>query len=473
MRDPHLYSPRQQTLMGVADTPARQISNDGLQAYNDGDSDRARELFGKALSLDPDCSAALTNLAAICLDDRNFRSAEMYARRAAQIDPASPMALNALANALMRQRRYPDAIGHYNRLVSQWPSYAGGWHGLGLAYRHDGDFKKAIAAYDRAIELDPSQPAYRSDRAHARLSQGELLTAWESLDDTRWWFPPTRFAQSGIPRWEGQPLADKTVIVVAEQGHGDTLMFIRFLPLLVQQGAKVVAALHYTMQTLFHGWCGIEVIDMDCDDIPAADYQVTMLDVARRLKIDWPDIQATSKPYLDVEPAFPKVGPFTIGLCWAPKYYPSDSCINRSPTIKPFLPLMGDARLRVVSLMLGDPALEIWENGVEGLIDDLSDRFFDWRETAGYVKSLDMVITVDTAMAHLAGALGVKTLMVHAYESCWRWGPRGSPTTAWYDSMLLFPQERPGDWSKPFSRVMNTVRQDLEKHNAAVLDKAS
>lgn len=458
--------------MGVANTPARKLTNEGLQAYNDGDPELARQLWTEALSLDPDCSAALTNMAAICLDDRNFRSAEMYARRAAQLDSASPMAMNALANSLWRQRRYADAIGYYNWIVNRWPDYAGAWHGLARAYENDGEFEKAIVAFNRAIDLAPDQPAYRSDRAHARLKQGDLLKAWESLDDTRWWFPPTRFAESGIPRWEGQSLTDKTVIVVAEQGHGDTFMFIRFLPLLSQQGARVIAALHSSMLTLFDGWCGIRVIDMNNGEIPFADYQVTMLDVARRLKIDWPDIQMTSKPYLDVE-GFPKIGPFTVGICWAPKYYPSDSCINRSPTIKPFLPLLGDVRVRTVSLVLGAPANEIYENGVEGLIDDLSDRFVDWKATAKYVASLDMVISVDTAMAHLAGALGVPTLMVHAYESCWRWGPRGSFTTAWYDSVLLFPQERPGDWSRPFSRIMKTVSDAVERRITTTMEKAS
>jgi hypothetical protein len=434
----------------------------------------AEELcLNSGLRLQPNHPPALTRLACIAGDRRQFAAAVALAQRAVAIDPQNPAYLGNLGNALFRADRYHEAaqaIMQALKLVGAKRAageevnqlgVAGLWHNLGLARIAAGKPEHAVQCFRTGLSLAPDEARMRRDLGIALLACGQFgegLIAhearWDELQKNPVW-------DSGIPRWEGQDLGGKTIIVHHEQGFGDTLQFCRFLPWLRERGAHVIASVPQPLLRLIAiSGLADQVVEVTGPP-PPADYHVPMLSVPAHLGLTLETIP--SAPYLrapDTGLGIPLKKPdgcvLLVGLVWAGAsgYVPD---MRRSMPFEHMLALADLPQLAFVSLQKGERVGDIARAGATAVVADLSGILGDFADTAAALMQVDIVVSVDTSVLHLAGALGRPTIALLSHWRCWRW-LTGRDDTPWYPSMRLVTQQSPGDWPG----VLSDVRQIIE-----------
>jgi Flp pilus assembly protein TadD len=441
----------------------------------------AEHCLVSALRIDPNHHAALNQLACIVGDRRQFDAAVTLALRAVQLEPQNPAYLGNLGNALFRLDRYHDAaraimtalkIANERRAAGEdinQLGLAGLWHNLGLARIAAGKPEHAVQCFRTGLALAPDQARIRRDLGIALLASGQFgegLVAhearWDELQKNPVW-------DSGIPRWEGQDLAGKTIIVHHEQGFGDTIQFCRFMPWLREKGAHVIASVPQPLLRLIAiSGLADEVVEVDGFP-PPADYHSPMLSVPAHLGLTLETIP--SEPYLRAPdtglgiPVRKPDGCVMVGLVWAGSsgYVPD---MRRSMPFKHLLALTDLPQLAFVSLQKGERVNDLVNHGMRSIIGDLSGILGDFADTAAALMQVDVVVSVDTSVLHLAGALGRPTIALLPNWRCWRW-LTGRDDSPWYPTMRLITQQTPGDWDG----VMAEARDMLQ--NAEVSLEAS
>jgi len=430
----------------------------------------AEHCLVSALRIDPNHHAALTSLACIVQDRRQFDASLALAQRAVNLEPQNPAYVGNLGNALFRCDRYQEAAGAQiaaiklceeklaNKEEVNPLGLAGLFHNLGLARMAAGRPQQAVQCFRRALELAPEQQRIRRDLGIGLLACGEYPQGflhhearWDELLKYPIW-------DSGIPRWDGEDLEGKTIIVHGEQGFGDTIQFCRFLPQLKAGGARVIVGVPQPLVRLIAiSGLADEVYIVDGPP-PPADFHVPMMSVPLHLGTTLDTVP--SEPYLRAPEAglgIPILKPpgvqLMIGVVWAGSsgYVPD---LRRSMPFKHLLPLVALPRLAFVSLQKGERAGDIHRDGMRSLIGDVSGILGDFADTAAAMMQCDLIISVDTSVLHLAGALGRPTIALLANWHCWRW-LADRDDTPWYPTMRLVAQPVPGDWDS----VMTTVRQ--------------
>jgi hypothetical protein len=449
--------------------------------YQRGNIGGAEHCLVSALRLDPNHHAALTSLACIVQDRRQFAASLALAQRAVNLEPQNPAYLGNLGNALFRADRYDEAarchmqairIASERRAAGEEVNQfglAGLWHNLGLARMAASRPEQAVQCFRTALELAPQEARIRRDLGIALLGSGQFgegLVAhearWDELQKNPIW-------DSGIPRWEGQDLAGRTIIVHHEQGFGDTIQFCRFLPWLKERGAHVIAAVPQPLLRLIAiSGLADEVAEVNGPP-PPADYHSPMLSVPAFLGLTLetipfgpPGASMAGAPYLrapDNGLGIPIHKPagclLTVGLCWAGSsgYVPD---MRRSMPFHHMLQLVDLPQLSFVSLQKGERVADIANHGMRSLIGDLSGILGDFADTAAALMQVDLVVSVDTSVLHLAGALGRPTIALLSNWRCWRW-LTGRDDTPWYPSMRLVTQETPGDWPGVIDQVKSII----------------
>jgi tetratricopeptide (TPR) repeat protein len=384
--------------------------------------------------------------------------------------PGHPNAQAARGNALMALGRYTEAALCHQELARRFPDSPAAWGNLGNALRRLGSLSAAIAAYDRAL-LMPNAPASLSwNRTFALLLAGDYDRGFAAMD--------TRFkrAESHPPAWverswDGRPLPGGRLLVFAEQGLGDILQFVRFLPLARARVAELVLVVSPRLHALFANLPGVDKLLGPQEAPPAAHARVMLMSLPTALRLrkrDW--IGQGSTPCLKADPArverwapLLRPGPLRVGIAWQgnPDY---DEDHLRSPPLSAFSPLAQLDGVRWLSLqkhhgveqLVRTPAgLTIEDLG--GVLDNEGHAFVD---TAAALQHLDLVITSDSALAHLSGSLGCPTFVVLPFAPDWRWG-LGLPMTPWYRTVRLFRQPRPHDWAGVFEAVTRLMAQSF------------
>lgn len=381
--------------------------------------------------------------------------------------------INTVANlgsGLALAGRHYEAIEAYLRAYALAPDDE--WRvqiydNLGIAYRAVGQNDTAIRHFKAALALDPRNAAIKQDMALATLASGRLNEGLRLHEVRREISEAKRAAgkgnevnqgklPDGVVHWQGEPLEGKSITVYHEEGIGDFFMWSRFLPRLRAMGAKVcLTGKSRDVLDFVAGQMPIDDIHPLKGPIPT-DYVVGSLTFPWRCGVEYPDVKGA--PYFKANPAkIPRRSAINVGLVWrGSTIFPRDW--QRSMSLRDFVPLFDMPQVAFNSLQLGDGAKEIDGLGFSGFVGDLSPFMSTWAKTASVIQALDVVVTVDTAIAHLAGALGKPVIMLAIYTSDWRW-PRDSERTVWYDSMTVLRQHKPGDWSRPIARV----RQLLEE----------
>lgn len=444
---------------------AVEINEIGITQQRRGDFEAARLSYAEAYRLDPEFLPALANVAQMLARQGRLSTAVNCLRKVVAKFPHDPSQWLALGNALMRLEQWTEAKVALTRAAELRPENPDIWHNLGLmAYRRR-DFCSAERYLDKVRELGVDKPEIVSDIAHVKLAQGNLAEGLMLYDESRWQTlvhsPAWDFH---IPEWKGEDLSHKKILVHAEQGYGDTIMTSRFLVELDCDG--ITLAVTKDLIRLFDS----QMWDMDVVDLAQLpenahevfDFQSPLYSVMRWLDISRDDIDPY--PYLDAVVRGPKVPKINnvldVGICWASGDRGDRLNWRRRVTdLKLWLPLAEVPNVRLWSLQKDHERHNIRVLGAEALVNDVTDDFSDWADTAGFVSQLDLVISVDTAAAHLAGAIGVPVWMISQHSPCWRWwnleNGNGLP---WYDAMEIFWQSGPEDWAP----VLNTVRNRLE-----------
>lgn len=441
----------------------------GVVARMGGQPAQGAQMIGLALARDPDFPEAHSNLGNCLRDMGRLDDALAACDRALALKPDYADGLSNKANCLRDLGCWDEAEACYRQALALAPDHAQAWANLGVALREMGRLDEALAAYDKALALAPDHAEARANRAVILLLQGRLAEGFEAYE-ARLHSP--EFAAIGRdwtgPLWDGSPLAGRTLAIHAEQGFGDTLQFCRYLPLVKQLGGRIIFMVPVELKTLLASLSGVDILLAKGEAVPPYDVHVPLLSLPHLLGTTLDTIPADT-PYLAAEPG--KVAQWgarlgasdgrRVGLVWAgsPRHRHAAARLvdrRRSLPLGQFAGLGQVAGCAFVSLQKGEAAGQA--ASAPFALADHSAELHDFSDTAALVASLDLVITVDTAMAHLAGALGVPVWVLSRFDGCWRW-LAGRDDSPWYPTLRLFRQERAGDWDGVLGRVAASLAQ--------------
>ena len=358
--------------------------------------------------------------------------------------------------AWAEQNQFTLAAQSFQRAVTLNPDEAASWSNLGMVLKVEGRFAESIAAHDRAVALSAGEPRYRVNRAVALLKAGRWQQAWEDYE-ARLELTDVPLVEAGrlLPSLRpGDRLNGLTIMALHEDGFGDTLQFLRYLPLLAARGARVVAYVPPPLARLMRLVPGVAAVVTDRRRVPAHDYVCPMFSLPRVFASTVDSLPPV--PAVAIDPALIRhwagrlpLGGLRVGSVWAGQARPSLPGFGtldrrRSAGLAAFQPVLDVAGVSFVSLQAGPAARQRPPPGVE-IADPMQD-VKDFADTAAIIAGLDLVISVDTSVVHLAGLVGKPVFLLDRYDGCWRWlsGRRDSP---WYAGLTIFRQQTPGDWS--------------------------
>ncbi len=409
-------------------------------------------LFQACLSLAPGNRRLRHDFANWLMDQNRPAEAEAVLRHAAD----SAAGRHLLGLALTGQGRFRDAAGHFQTAAALDPGPAMAWANLGMTLKIEGRFDEALAAYDEALARSPDDASIRVNRMVALLQAGRWAEAWGEGD---WRLRLPGYRGLGADRLlpPAADVAGRTVLLTHEEGFGDTIQFLRYAPLLAERGATVVARMPAPLMRLAQRVPGVSSVIAEDAALPPYDWHCPMVSLPRAFGTT-PD---TIPPgdYLAV-PA--STGTRRIGLVWAGQarpWLPGFAALDSRRSVGPdvFAPLTRLGGVRFVSLQTG-PAAALKPSGLD--IEDPMAGVRDFIDTAGIVAGLSLIVSVDTAIVHLAGAMGKPVFMLDRYDNCWRW-LTGRSDTPWYPNMTIFRQTRPHDWTEPMARLVAAIEAEL------------
>ncbi|MCH9647200.1 MAG: tetratricopeptide repeat protein [Deltaproteobacteria bacterium] len=424
-----------------------------------GQLEEAAKAYQGALDIDPDYAEAHLNLGVIHLYGGELEAARRAFSRAIELRPDLAKARVNLAGLYRSQGELQRAREECQAALEISPDFVPGYVKLGSVLDDEGELGAAVAAFRKAVELSPQEKEAHIRLGFSLLQQGELEEGWKEYE---WRFTndgsPARREGCDQPIWQGEDLQERRILLVDEQGHGDTLHFIRYAHLVQERGGEVLFQSPAPLRSLLATCAGIDQLFGPDDDLPDFDFQIPLLSLPRVFGTQLENIPAKT-PYLfpkaeprpDLDEAFAAAGgDLKVGIVWAGN--PAHPCDDlRSSGLEPFLPLTRLQGVHVFSLQFGDRAADL-ERIETSSITDLGDLLGDFASTGTIVQELDLVVTVDTSMAHLAGALGQETWLILHSRPDWRWLSQREDSP-WYPALRLFRQETAGDWSGVFQRV--------------------
>ncbi|HZB90036.1 MAG TPA: tetratricopeptide repeat protein [Stellaceae bacterium] len=438
---------------------AVRLYNTAVQRQKDGDLAGAAALYGNAFRLHPALTGAANNLAVLLTETGRLAAAIACLRRALLAAPDSAMLHANLGNLLWRHNAFAAAAAEFERALALAPEMHQAHHNRGLLQYSLGDYRAAIESFDRALALAPGYRGVLHDRVLAVLASGDYARGLPAYDVRL--EQDQRTQSIPLPLWNGEAIAGRTLYLHAEQGFGDTLQFARFIPLAAEAGAQVIFACPPALLRLFTGMPGIAALSRLDDPSPAADFQLPLMSLPARLGITLETLPRRV-PYLAPPPdggpvlRRPPGTRLAIGIVWAGRpQHVHDR--DRSATLEDFLALAEVPGVALFSVQKGERSADIARIGAELLVEDLAPEIRDFADTARLLQQLDLLVTVDSSPAHLAGALGRPALVLLPFAPDWRW-LGGAPENPWYPSLRLFRQNAPGDWAGVMAELVDYVR---------------
>lgn len=440
---------------------AQANNNLGTTLDDLGDRDGAMRAFAEAVRSDPMLAEARFNLATALQKCGNLEAARAGYLRAIELDPHHAASHFNLGSVCQLMKRWDEARESYLEALRLRPDYAEAHCNLGVLHTNLGQYDEARARFDRILQLQPDCAEAHCNRGMLLLGEGDYAAGWPEY---AWYskcgsYYGSRFSQ---PLWEGEPLQGRTILVVCDHGLGDTIQFVRHLPWVRSRGAgRILLAAQHALHPLLAGSGFGELIS---PDLPPKDFDVHIPTVMLPA-LYYADRQAIDAevPYLRARDELvehwrrelaPLVG-MKIGICWqGSNRFPLNNL--RSVPLAEFAPLGQRSGARLISLQQGDGREQLAQVAdrfqVVDLGEDVDRQHGAFMDTAAIIQNLDLVITSDTSMAHVAGALGAKVWVAIAFAPEWRWQRQGE-ASPWYPSMRLFRQESAGDWSGVVARM--------------------
>ncbi len=438
-----------------------------------GGVDEAITWYQKALKLNPEFVDASYNLGSIFQKRGQFDEAMHYYERAIQINPQLTMAYNNLGSILQQKGRFDEAIGLYQKALRQDPSLVSVYNNLGLAFQEKGQFEEAMECHQKALSLKPDHPTVHFNIGVLLLMHGDYEKGWKEYE----WrkkiagYRGRNFTQ---PSWDVSDISGRTIFLYSEKGYegfGDTIQFIRYAALIAERGAKVVVECQKELTSLLRNVNGVEQVISYGETLPEFDLHCPYLSLPAVFKTTIGSIPSKT-PYITADPGLVQKwrdrirqdsSAFKTGLVWAGNLgHPRSQ--YRSCSLDQFSPLAQLDGITLYSLQKGEAATMV-KNPPAGMkVVDYTEDFNDFSDAAALMENLDLVISVDTAAAHLAGALGKPVWTLLPFVPEWRWllNREDSP---WYPTMRIFRQPSPGDWNSVIARLADELRKIISRSN--------
>jgi tetratricopeptide (TPR) repeat protein len=419
----------------------------------------ADDAYGRAL--------IFNNRAAALLGLKRYREALENSGKSLALNPDQAGSLNTHASSLMALGRHEEALAFYDRALQLKPDFAEALNNRGSALRELKRLDEALASYDRAVELVPDFADALNHRGMVRLLVGCYREGWAD-HEWRWGTESIRTSRPEINArvWQGEDLRGRRIAVYSEQGYGDIIQFARYLPLLVRRGAAVTFSVPENLVRLLEPLRSQIDIVASIDAQEPFDYQCALMSLPLRFGTELPSIP-NEVPYLAAETdraarwkkEIAGHG-FKVGIAW--QGAPGGTIDQgRSIPLAEFVPLSKRPGVRLISLQKAHGLDQLAELPADAAVETLGDEFDGgpdaFVDTAAVMSHLDLIITSDTSIAHLAGALGRPTWVALKYVPDWRWlvDRDDSP---WYPTMRLFRQETAGDWNLVFAKIEHALR---------------
>lgn len=437
----------------------KEALNLAVEKHKNKDFSGAKEIYLKILDKVPGNSDALHLLGLVFHHESNYEKAIELVEKAISINPDAVyygnlgMCYDALGKegeankffikALEINPEYTDAyLAHYN---------------LGVSSEEEGEIEKALEHYDKSIELNQNFPESRWNRSLILLLLGKFEQGWKDYSYRFKKANPTDSRRFNKPEWDGSPLNGKKILIVSEQGFGDNIQFARYINLVRKKGGYVILEYRKELRELFENLPANEFVEKENISKIDYDFYIHIMDLPRVFNMNFSNIPCNI-PYLKANPEKArrfaekfKENKFKVGLVWAgnPK---QDNDKNRSFTFKELKPLTEIGGIKFFSLQKGK------EEKQDSSIVSLADEINDFSDTAAIIENLDLVISVDTSVAHLAGAMGKPVWTLLTFLPDWRWFLNRTDSP-WYPEMRLFRQKKKGDWGS----LVNEVKNELIK----------
>jgi Tfp pilus assembly protein PilF len=442
-----------------------------------GQLDVAIELIGRAIAINPNVADYHSNLGELQRRSGQLDQAAASLRRALSLQPNHAVAHYNLGLIFAEREMFAEAIAAHQRALGLKPDMVPALIALGTALVRTRQFDEAGAAYRRAIELDSNSADAHWNYSLLQLRMGDYERGWENYE-WRWrvrgeFTPPQSFAQ---PLWDGSDLRGKTILLHAEQALGDTLQFVRYVPLVAQRGGRVVLQSPPELIRVLKSLQGVDEIVAAGKPLPRFDVHCPLMSLPRLFSTRLNTIPCPI-PYFCPEPQLveqwnrrlePYRGQFKVGLVWAGRQvHMSDG--DRSIGLAQLAPLAKVGVDAFFSLQKGSPAGQSPPPGMN--LIDWTAELRDFADTAALIANLDLVISVDTAMAHLAGAMGKPVWVLLLYVSDWRW-LLDRDDSLWYPTMRLFRQPAIGDWTTAISAIAEKLKAEISRLTAPPLTPA-
>ena len=455
-------------------------NNLGIALLEQGDLTTAIASYKTALQLEPHHTEAHNNLGIALLEQGDLTAAIASYKNTLQLNPNNPEVHNNLGNALKEQGDLTAAVASYNIALKLKPNFADAHNNLGNAFKEQGDLTAAIVSYNTALKLKPNYPEAHWNASLTLLLVGDYENGWGEYE-WRAKRKKTKTQPHALPKcdqWSSELALNERnkLLLVTEQGLGDTLQFMRYTNALRKQGARVSFCAQPALHTL------IQSSGIDSSPItPQQANQVTdglwipLLSVPRYLGVS-PSNPIITKPY--IKPTDELVAKWAgilganetpiIGINWQGNPVAEKSELRgRSMALSTFAPITDNRQISLLSLQKGFGSEQLETCPFKDRFLNCQDQVnetWDFLETAAIIANCDLVITSDTSVAHLAGGMGKNTwLLLHKVPD-WRWGLEGD-TTFWYPSMHLFRQREQGDWDEVMERVAEALREYLSGHS--------
>lgn len=435
------------------------------EAHQNNDIIKAEKLYIAALQQRPDIHESLNNLGSIYKDAGNYIAAKSLFQQAVALYPENPTYLINLGLTLWHLHEYDESEIHLRKAVTLQPNITNvAYHTLSYLNWIRGT--DAITDIDKAIQLAPESPEMKWDRSLIQLSLGNFKDGWAGYEE-RFKYSDFKYLDLiNFPMWTGEDLSDKKLYLNAEQGLGDIIQIVRYvkylLPIVKDIQFDVPNELKSLLQYTFRNEPKITFNVMFRDELPKdCDYYIPLGSLPLRLQIDIPQ-----PPYLDVPPGGIKIKKHpskkAVGIVWAgdPKH-PNDS--ERSSNLLDFVEMLSHSNIELFSLQFGSRASDIIDHNLSSVVKDMSPYITNMADTAAIIQQLDYVVTVDTSVAHLSGALNVPFFIMTPYHlTDWRWMINKSDSP-WYPSATIVRQEK-GEktYRKTLCNIKNIISNQKE-----------
>jgi tetratricopeptide (TPR) repeat protein len=449
------------------------LFNEALRIHKSGDLPQAERIYRQIIQLDPTHAPTYHFFGILAHQAGNHQAAVSLLHEALRLNPNNPEAFNALGIAFAGEGQMSPAIDSFRQALRLNPHHAEIIGNLGNALVSQGQLAEATACFDKALRIDPKNGMTRFHRALLHLLQGDFAAGWP---DYEWrWLQreqqPRAFAQA---RWNGAPLNEQTLLVHAEQGLGDTIQFVRYLPLLQKLGVggRILFECQPELVELLRTVEGIDQVIPRDEPLPPFERHVPLLSLpgifgtnAATIPADIPYLRADAERVHFWQDEIRRAAQhqqasvdtkLNIGIAWQGNpTFRGDK--TRSIPFSLFERLASVPGVRLISLQKGQLGTEQRRALTKPFpILDLSDRLSTFSDTAAVMMNLDLVVSSCTAVPHLAGALGIPVWTVLQFVPDWRWQLERQDSP-WYPTMRLFRQSKPGDWEGVFERIAAEV----------------